>query len=110
MAILERSEFLHKRNEKNELLPEIVELEDNSGEVEMTPLVKGEVNVLTKEGQKGKEFDVKDPKQAEIVSRHLVNPKFSTEELLDEGFKVMKYALLAKALLKVSGLDYGKKR
>jgi hypothetical protein len=109
VAVLERAEFLHKRGEDGKLLPEKVTLEDNSGDVLMTPLTLGELNELAQYGKTGKDFDIKDAKQAEIIAKHLVEPSFTKEELLGEGFKALKYAQLAKALLKVSGMDDKKK-
>ena len=111
MAVLERQEFLHRRGKDNQVLPETVELEDGSGEVVMTPLKKGELNEIAAKGKKGQketDFEVQNKDNAEIIYKHLVEPKFSVEELMSEEFKALKFAQLSTALLRVSG--YNKKK
>jgi hypothetical protein len=106
MGKLNKEDFLHPVNRDGgteKVLPIEVELEDKSGTVMMTPLTMPELTGFMEKGgswlksTEGLEFNT------ELLSRHLIEPKISKEELMSIGMKIGKLPVLLKALQKISG-------
>ena len=106
MGKLNKEDFLHPINrdgDKEEVLPIEIELDDGSGSVLMTPLTMPELTQFMEKGEtsikslEGLEFN------AEIISKHLMSPKLTKQELMSVGMKIGKLPILLKALQKVSG-------
>lgn len=91
IAIIEKSYFLHERDEKGELKALLVEIEPGK-EVKIIPIPEGEIALLS------------DPiKGYEVLSAHIVEPKLSPDEIKKFG-KTKAIALLVQKLLDISDI------
>ena len=85
IAIIDKSYFLHERDEKGQLKAITVEIEPGK-EVKLTPIPEGELKLLT------------DPEKGyEILSTHISEPKLTVEEIKKYG----KDGAIAKAVEKL---------
>ena len=78
MSILQKTDTLFIRDEKNELIPQIVVLEslDGKPEIRVLPMVKGEIQQLAASGT-----DTTKDQDNEIIMKYCVEPKYSEEDL-----------------------------
>lgn len=91
MAIVEKSYFLHERDEKGELKSLVIEVEPGK-EVKIIPIPEGEIAQLS------------DPiKGYEVLSVHIVEPKLSPDEIKKFG-KTKAIANLVQKLLDISDI------
>jgi len=91
MAIVEKSYFLHERDEKGELKSLVIEIEPGK-EVKIIPIPEGEIAQLS------------DPiKGYEVLSAHIVEPKLSPDEIKKFG-KTKAIANLVQKLLDISDI------
>jgi len=89
LAIVDKSYFLHERDEKGNLKPIVVEIEPGK-EIKLIPIPEGEISMMA------------DPSKGyEITSAHIVEPKISPEELRQFG-KTAKIAKVVQKLLEIS--------
>lgn len=109
MVRLEKQDFLVRRDEQGNFVPVEVELEDGSGTVMLVPFSRGELLKLQSTGKADLiDSDEKGELAAELLSNHLVEPKLSKQELM-EDVQPLRFGQLMRALFQVSGYDPSKK-
>ena len=91
MTIVEKSYFLHERDERGELKAIIIEIEPGK-DAKVIPIPEGEISFLS-DPQKG--YD--------ILSAHIVEPKLSSDEIKKFG-KTKAIAQLVQKLLDISDI------
>lgn len=109
--IAKREEFFRHiaRNDKGEIQPVEAELEDGTL-VKIVPLELKDIIALQNSGTAIVDESSKNEPTAKLLSKHLAEPSFTTEELLSEEFLPLKFAQLTIALLECSGYSTKKKR
>jgi hypothetical protein len=103
---LSKDDFLSpvvRNGETEEVLPIEVELEDGSGTVLMTPLTMPELTDFMEKSKQGLLTAESLEFNADILSKHLVDPKISKLEMMSVGMKIGRLVMLLKTLQKVSG-------
>lgn len=107
MARLQKQDVLARRDEKGELLPVEITL-DNGVTVLVKPLTIGKQSKL-----KLTSNDPNDPANiqlgAQLIADHFVDPSFTVDELVNAG-KAPYLAMLVEALTKASGASDDKKK
>ena len=82
MALLRKEQSVFQRDEKGELIPQVLVLEslENKPEIEATLLTRGELLRIYKEAKSGNTSEEQD---AEIIVKHCVNPSYTEQEAKD---------------------------
>ena len=111
MEIATKDDLLFSRDEKGELLPQEVEIDEIGKKVLITPMPRGELKRYLSAWMFGKskgdiiESDKDD--DIEIVEKHLVKPQLSKEDLQSAG-KTLIVGAISSKILEISGLPLGK--
>lgn len=111
MEVASKDDLLFTRDEKGKLLPVEVEIEEIDKKVLITPMPRGELKryLSTWMFGKSKEDIIESDKDddIEIVSKHLIQPALTKEELQDAG-KTLIVGAISSKILEISGLPLGK--
>lgn len=115
MGTLDKKNILFQRDDKNELLPEEVEvivdekdesqLEFKGQKVFMTPMTRGEIRAMFKRFE-GKSPEADEDADGKLIFKHIKKPEFTEEDI--PFIKGPAASVLVNTILYYSGIDTGK--
>ena len=96
--------FLHERNEKGELLPVDIEIEElGNKKIKILPMTKGEIAELRNQMKSNITNEEQDK---QLILKHVIEPKFDEKDL--PFFKPIEYGYLVQAIMVASGIPKDK--
>jgi len=100
---LTKDQLLHLRGENGKILPQTVELELIEGKpnVKLIPLTKGQIVEISSKTKENSSKEFSDDQTEELISKHLVEPQVTVQELKESG-KVQYIGAIVTALISVS--------
>jgi len=93
-----KEKLIIRRNEKGEILPLDIHIK-GLGDFKVTPLLRGEVLEL----MAGKQTNNNNDGDLEVVKKHLVEPKFTEQELNDMKWNAIN--MLSNEIFRISGVE-----